>query len=69
MLLIFSDAEINAAYAQWFTQASANAETFYFKASGGSSDILTCSSFSRADHAGTFSVNGTAVPYDCLKIE
>ena len=61
------DAEIDAAYAEWFSQESDNADTFYFKAEG--DDALTCTSFQRQSHSGTFVINGTSIDYDCLKVE
>lgn len=63
-----TEAELDAIYAEWFTQSADNAASYTFKATEGN-NILTCTGFQRADHSGTFTINGTAYDYDCKKIE
>lgn len=58
------DAQIDAAYAEWFRQL--NSTTIYFKAGDGS---VVANAFQRTDHSGTITVNGSDITYDCIKVE
>ena len=64
-----SDAEINAAYAEWFQKIDNT--TIYFKATRmwHHGNEVIANNFKRTDHSGTITVNNVPVSYDCIRIE